>query len=711
MSPTEEEYDIAYKSYCENGRCKKILFFFNDKPIQPHDIDVEQIALIRKFQERLSRDGVFYKMYSSVEDFKSILHVALYKTFVSILSNEGPNNIVTGGLRGKKTLDFDDNTKLFYDSLLTSPRVGKIKTAFIESYVLLFLYHNPNSSLASLCEYLVRTLEYDNKKLYENVISKMKQSGYIEGVKSYFLSSQKHDAIESIVEQSERSEKSLLEECNKVCNKYNISLDSTALYNNITRLFDECYNVNDLGERVEIANKQQVQGRVTDQLVSYIATATGLPVTLSTNIATEFVKVCCNNSLFDKCSTSKMFLNLFKQDKLEQYMSQTKRFLFLDTQVLMQIVCTLSNNEVADADYFYSDGRLFWNGVKGNSSIKLLTTNCYIDELIGNMEEALRVAVFLKFNLQDLFGRSKNVFLRDFLRLKKSCVYETIEEYFANMLGVEESDIDSLSFRTIAYDALYDLFETIGFEIVDIPYFERFEEYKTEYQKLLCLYDYAKSDYALSNDLKMILYFSDFVYNKNQVPYLVTRDSSFARIRTKLLERFKNLQFWHIYSPLGIANMISVMTLKLNPSVINRNIVSIVERSYDSYNSSDTFLDVIANYVDSKKLSDWEFAKKMKALKKSLEDRGEDEQTASSSGLPPVEVYFNYLLKHYSKNSDSLNTLISLFTDNDYADRVFDVVKVTIGEFKVQKVDQPTVSKQFDKLIKSYQYSHSNLEA
>lgn len=703
MSPSEEEYDIAYKSYKNGGSCKRILYFCNQAPIKPMDIDVNQITYIREFHNRLTKDGVFYKSYNGIDDFKGVFHVALYQALIDLLANKA--EVKKNGLRGKKALDFDKNTKLLYDSLLMSPRVGKIKKAFIESYVQLYLYNNKDSSITEICDYLEKTIQHPNRKLYENVVSTMKRDGLIDGTKQFHLTLDVEKAIESIVNQASESEESLLKECEDICGKFNISLDASELYDNISRLFDECYEIDDATTEEELSNKQHIQGKVTDQLVVYIAKETGLSEELATNIAAEFVSACCNNPIFDKCSTSKMFLNLFKQDKLEQYMSQTTRHLFLDTQVLLQIVCTLYTNDTLSLDSFYTDGRLFWNSVKSNNLTRLYTTNCYVDELVGNMIEARGVASFLRYDLQELFGESNNVFLRDYLKQKKLGLTDSIEKYFSELLDIDEEEVLCDEFKDIAYNAIADLLENIGIEIVDIPYYENYDEYRNEYQKALYLVGYEKKDQTLSNDLNVILYMSDFVKKTEQTPYLVTRDNSFVKVRKKIIEKIPGLSFWHIHSPLRVANMLSVMTLKLNPAVVNRNIVSIVEKSFDTHNS-DTFLDVMANYIDKSKLNEWEFAKKMKNLKKSLEETSVSDERSNVNSKPAVEDYFNYLIKRYSDTEDEMDVFVNMFADNDYADIIISVVKDTIEEFFANG-DNSSVNKQFDKLIKSYKYSHT----
>ena len=70
-SGTEEEFNIAY----ENRRNRHIMFFFNNRPVNPYSLDLEQLAKVKSFKDKLSKQGVLYKEFSA--DFERIFRDCL----------------------------------------------------------------------------------------------------------------------------------------------------------------------------------------------------------------------------------------------------------------------------------------------------------------------------------------------------------------------------------------------------------------------------------------------------------------------------------------------------------------------------------------------------------------------------------------------------------------------------------------------------------
>lgn len=55
-SGTEEEFERAYARFKENPDQVRVMFYFKDAPIEPSQIDPEQLALIREFQKKTRRE-------------------------------------------------------------------------------------------------------------------------------------------------------------------------------------------------------------------------------------------------------------------------------------------------------------------------------------------------------------------------------------------------------------------------------------------------------------------------------------------------------------------------------------------------------------------------------------------------------------------------------------------------------------------------------
>jgi hypothetical protein len=75
-SGTIEEFDRALVRY-RNGDRVQILMYFKNAPIAPDEIDVEQLAGVHRFRQRLNDEGVLYSSFTNVDDFEGLLRLHL----------------------------------------------------------------------------------------------------------------------------------------------------------------------------------------------------------------------------------------------------------------------------------------------------------------------------------------------------------------------------------------------------------------------------------------------------------------------------------------------------------------------------------------------------------------------------------------------------------------------------------------------------------
>jgi len=66
-SGTVEEYERSLARYRNDQNAMKIMFFLKEAAL-PYDIDLEQVAKVRAFKEKLGRDGVYAPSFHTVEE-------------------------------------------------------------------------------------------------------------------------------------------------------------------------------------------------------------------------------------------------------------------------------------------------------------------------------------------------------------------------------------------------------------------------------------------------------------------------------------------------------------------------------------------------------------------------------------------------------------------------------------------------------------------
>lgn len=79
-SGTEEEFKIAYEIY-KKGDDVEIMFYFNDEPTRPSEINTEQYEKVKQFKRKVADLGVYYWNYNGTPDFEENLKNHLYQFF------------------------------------------------------------------------------------------------------------------------------------------------------------------------------------------------------------------------------------------------------------------------------------------------------------------------------------------------------------------------------------------------------------------------------------------------------------------------------------------------------------------------------------------------------------------------------------------------------------------------------------------------------
>lgn len=85
ISGTIEEFENAYLRYQKNPTSVQIMVYFKTSPVSLEKIDPEQLMSVNKFKDSLSSKGIYYKSFSTNEEFSSLLHENLMKHVFDLL--------------------------------------------------------------------------------------------------------------------------------------------------------------------------------------------------------------------------------------------------------------------------------------------------------------------------------------------------------------------------------------------------------------------------------------------------------------------------------------------------------------------------------------------------------------------------------------------------------------------------------------------------
>lgn len=707
-SATEEEYLNALRSYKEKGHCKDIIVLFNNANV-PIESDLDQLRLVKNFRERVAADGVFYKTYNDLQDFCKVFRVALYHRIVELLNSlhiTSPQSALPKKVHiAPQVESIDENTKLIFDTLAHSPAINDVKSKFIESYILLFLYDNDYATSVEIRTYLANTLGNDNANIYNTVLGRLNRTDLLisddSHPKRFSISERKRNEIGQIKETIMKSSCILKKRCEDICLKYDLKADPITLNTYISKLFEDGFS-SEIGEWTRTAVKRDLKLQKTyEDLMTYLQTSSGLPREYVKPIANEFIEIYSKDPIIYKSNTSRMFFSLFSNNKLEEYLSTNCRELLLDTQVLLQLCCvTFDYSEPAGADVLYKIGSRFWQKVRNNHNVKLYTTSEYVEEVAGHLYNAFRLSKFLELEyIQDL-GPSKNVFFNHYLMIKDEAQLFSFHEYISLFLD-EDDYIESRFDITHIVKHLQNVFSDLSITVLSIPEVKEYPKYKKEYETSLAFMGYDSRSYiARRNDIYAVLWCGNVFKTFENIPYLITTDTSFVGIRSRMVNKFDEISYWYVYSPQKISETLSLIDFKVDPSMIDDNIISLTESSFNTSNDTISFIDLLNTFVDDKELSDWKLASKLSKMRK-LRICSVSENIFYNTNQP-IDEFLLLLTEHYNSRSEGyrFSDLKELFWNNDSADKVATYIETQLDSFKTgTSTLSDDVYNYFDELI------------
>lgn len=613
----------------------------------------------------------------------------------------------------KQKLNIDDKTKVLFDTISMGQDATQVKHLIVQSIILSFIYEKSSASVDEIFTGLSETFfkKYD-RHFFEQEISKLKIADKIIDIqgtkpKQFKLTESTYNWLHEITLNAELLERQLVSSINTVLARYNLDKETEKVANYLIELYNSNYEI-DEAELLRCGNHHQKKiQQIFSSLLNYLQRQNGINEKTATDITRQLLVVCETNEFLNKTSISKMFTNLFKSDQLETYLSSARRVVYLDTQILLQAICC--NYEPIDYDDpLYKAGSCFFETIRNSSiPISLHTTNGYVTEVVWHLIDGLKLERFLELDFIKDLGPSKNVFFNYYLEVREANDLKSFSDFIESLCDVNPlgySDHKILA-ESIGRN-LVPRFNYLGINIETPPYFDNWEKYKREYEIALSYLKHDQKSYeARKNDLTTILHLSelhfDFESGYFDEPFLITWDSSFYDVRNRF-RKFSELNHWYIYPPMKFANTIAVLNMKIDSVAINHNIISMVEENFNSSNDTISFLDLVNELVNSKDVTNWKLVNKLAKLRKRLvEDSGIEDFSRVKSKSIPIDEMLLLIQRFYQnpENKRKYEDLVSLFQNNDYAERISIFIERNLTDFVEKQKLKNHIVEEFDRLI------------
>lgn len=586
-----------------------------------------------------------------------------------------------------KTPTFDIKNKVIYDMFATGSNVANIKYDFINSFIQYYLLDNSKKSIEDIQNQVNTQLanNLSQKTILSQLDYQVKQGILVkDDTMCYSLSSAKREEFEKLRETSEILLQSLVLTIQQCLEKYALQDFTNQVCNKLIELYNAHYNseIEEISQNRE--SKNISEHKVFEDLENYLKT---LANTDNVDVVVKDVLLTVSDNVYlNKIAVTTMFTNLLKSNSFEEYFSVFKKNIYLDTQVLLQVVCWSFKNVDYD-DIQYGAVKYLMQQVKSQKDkVCLLTIREYVEETVYHLWEAYQLQRLLQIPAITKIGPSKNVFFNFFLFLmnQTDSDYDDFTDFLYDLLGddINLEGVGQDDFINEVSDRIENILKYCGIEVVTTRYYDELRAVQKEYDLHLLNKKYSKPRRAQNNDLICMLYLSEECNHVNpdsnllDEPFFITWDSTFYTFRKKFLSKFKGRSYFYIYTPMKFANRLSVMNLKINSSCINYDIISLAETNFKSSNESISFMDTLSSFFRSENISDWKLGQKLATLRKQQQDDSDiSDFTIGRQVNQPIDVVLKNIKDHYNNNTQtSFDCIVKVFEMNVNADKIIEII-------------------------------------
>ncbi len=648
----------------------------------------------------------------TVYDAKALAEASLRSQSMSDFLRE-----VYTGEKTKPSLDEYIRDKNLYDILALGRDANDIKLGFLKSFSMVYLFDNPGSTIKDIKEYVdskyhEEVSELQLKRALRDCACGEEPSLTVEAGK-YDLTDRARVEFENVRNQSCIEEKEARDGLEEILKDAGLETETDRLFGLLGDWFRSQY-VREI-DRMERGSHGNIGKSVENRLKTFLLSLTHddrVANSLTDNICEFLTK----NHYFNKLGRSHLFHTLLSKGAIDSYLDVFNKTVFLDTQVLLQLVCVTFAPDLEYRDFSYNALRELWRQ-KGRmkNRLRVCSTTDYLDEVANHLADARRLRLFIDGDDFGLMGGSRNVFVNFFIYLRDYAPgfgYDSFDEFLEELLGTGYSnDMRDKEFISFANRKIYENLDGVGIELKAPLMFAHqvFQNEMSRYEKVLYfLKAESKTKHSKRTDLNMMLMLdSEDVQNRvvgdkivTDAPFLVTWDNTFAKCLEKYSEKRELSRIkgnWYVYSPSMMADRLSLATLELDPESVNYDVIRHAEGFY--YNGQ-SFLDLLVKLVNPE--NNTRFVRKMLDMKKEqLAVRpAEEEKELRNENKTEIDKVLAEIYRYYSVNKKyNLDNIAALIEGDDTFNPFADIIDYGCEEFlKTQKIS-PDIFERINQLI------------
>ena len=306
----------------------------------------------------------------------------------------------------------------------------------------------------------------------------------------------------------------------------------------------------------------------------------------SKHIYKDIIAICDSNDIIYRICAGSFISSLASTTEYNGNFPMLRRDVFLDTQVILLILCVAFDDFEPGRIYNYKIARDLISIAKNEKNgLSLKFANTYITEVKGHLSQALQLIEIADAETRKFTLHTTNVFYNHFADLKESDKLPdditTFKDYLYVLFNLEDQDAED-DYKNFLDYSLADQIEYIlseaNIELFTLPSYDYEGTKKSETAFSSVLKNNEKSYTTLEHDVRMGQYLFD--WQSKPKLFFISRDHSFDLYRKKYADLYcrSTPYFWQLFTPVNFVNSIDLLEMKFEPQVLSEDLLLLVDR-------------------------------------------------------------------------------------------------------------------------------------
>ena len=713
VSPTSVDRIYRFKAVRRDKIVVILLdYIFDNKQLEL----VKEAAKLILGDENLSDNIDFYttgiitdKRADELE--QSIRHEGLSISFYDLIKIENASQFkdLFDEQQDDMKIDVDP---AFFDYLAMSNDSSDIKNGFFYSLLLMEIYrHQPINEIdfLKICNIKYGKNESEVRVALRNLKKKDKITPLQKGG-VFYLTDKEQRCIENAIKESKIEETSFKESLRMIIRKYGLS-DELSFYEKLRLDYLAKYTYfSKSGDTSDVQDKD-----LTKSTLKWDDLLNGLAQNEKESLLNELRELCSKNDYMDQYGLIHSFLELFRSDRYEGYITQKEHYVYLDTPVIVSYICLKSSyqndyNVELDNNEFISANDLFTYRDESMEKLNIIIPHDYLYETLGELKKALQFSWFNQFDNLPIPVETANLFYNYYQEVKKAKLLSgndneifTFEE-FANNIGFNELNPESHNFfiKNIGYLRFF--LEKLGCQTLDKVDVNRtvFDNVKSDYVWYLHSKNKDKSDLAINADVRQSLHITDSVkeYGENREYDLVSWDNTLYQLRN-ITKDFMEIagRSYNVFKPGELAEKLAFRSFRINKEAVSNEVFAYANSSFNVNDKIRSLYDNVLNpYFSSFGKSNSTLVLEVLKMQKSSMEGGEF--VSAREDKTALENIFQSIIIELPKQNCSTQNLKDYLNDDRNNDDVIPLFMQAFVEY--QKDKTLNIARKICEMVKEY---------